>query len=783
MRLLQGTRVVEAGRGIAAGYCSKLLADAGADVVKVEPPTGDPLRAWSASGCPRTGRGALFDYLHAGQRSMTLTLDSVVGDDLLEGADILIETGDRPIDIPSVHRRFPKLSVVSITPFGRTGPWSMRAATEFTLQAWSASMSMRGDPARAPVQVGGRVGEWIGGTYAAVAALASLRLSRACGVGEHADLSLLECMAVSMHAATIHWLASTAIQSTRRTLEVPSIELTADGAYVGLSVITGQQYRDLLVLIDRPDLAEQWDASPGSRQHHRDELRDLVRQWVGRHGTLEVLERADLLRIPASQVGEPETIPHSEDAAARRRFVEDHSHRFLQPVPPYSVDAIVWPPPGAAPRLGEADGREVWSSRPQPAVAAVVAPGGRLPLQGVRIVDLTAFLAGPACTHVLAALGADVVKVESVQRPDPMRYFSDRRSSEPLWWEWGTTFSYVNTNKRGITLDLSHQEGRAVLTRLLRESDVLIDNFTPRVMDGFGLAWPVVREANPRLTMVRMPAFGLSGPWRDRPGYAYTIEQVAGMAWMTGYGDGPPMAPGGPADLLGGLHAAFATMAALEGGRGKGHLVEVPMVDVALNVAAEVVIEKSAYGATLVREGNRGPAAAPQGVYRCDGPDTWMALAVETDAQWRSLRQVLGDPSWAASPELAKFSGRRAAHDAIDRELSGWCSTGSAAHLVEVLARAGVPAAVVVLPEEIAANPQLVARGFLETVKHPVTGVKQLAGLPFRSSSCRQGWIRVAAPTLGQHNDEVLKAVIGLSDDEIGKLSADGVVGTSPAGL
>jgi crotonobetainyl-CoA:carnitine CoA-transferase CaiB-like acyl-CoA transferase len=283
--------------------------------------------------------------------------------------------------------------------------------------------------------------------------------------------------------------------------------------------------------------------------------------------------------------------------------------------------------------------------------------------------------------------------------------------------------------------------------------------------------------------MVRMPAFGLAGPWRDRPGYAYTIEQVAGMAWITGYADGSPMAPGGPADLLGGLHAAFATMAALEDARGKGHLVEVPMVDVARSVAAEVVIEKSAYGATLVREGNRGPGAAPQGVYRCDGPDAWLAMAIETDAQWHSLRDVLGDPSWAASPELAEFPGRRAAQDAIDRELSAWCSTGSAARLVEILAKAEVPAAVVVLPEEMAANPQLAARGFFETVKHPVTGAKQVAGLPFRMSSCRRGWIRTAAPTLGQHNDEVLRGVVGLSEDEIGTLGTDGVVGTRPAGL
>src|SRR5207237_8566460 len=161
----------------------------------------------------------------------------------------------------------------------------------------------------------------------------------------------------------------------------------------------------------------------------------------------------------------------------------------------------------------------------------------------------------------------------------------------------------------------------------------LVDNFTPRVMDGFDLVWERLHDAHPHLLMVRMPAFGLTGPWRGKPEYAHTTEQASGMAWLTGYRDGPPVAPGGPADPLVGIHAAIATVAALDdrARSGRGRLIEVPMVEVALNVAAELVIEFSGYGATLTRDGNRGPQAAPQGAYRCSGSDVWVAIAVETE--------------------------------------------------------------------------------------------------------------------------------------------------------
>src|SRR5439155_26342530 len=230
---------------------------------------------------------------------------------------------------------------------------------------------------------------------------------------------------------------------------------------------------------------------------------------------------------------------------------------------------------------------------------------------------------------MLAALGADVVKVESVQRPDGMRYTTTAPRAEQ-WWEWCPVFHGANAGKRSITLALDQPDGLTLAKRLIAGADAVIENFSPRVMENFGLDWDAVHACNARAVMVRMPAFGLDGPWRDRTGFAQTMECIAGMAWVTGFPDGPPVLVRGACEPLAGVHAAFATVLALSerDRRGEGMLVEAAMVEAAVNVAAEQVIEYDNTGTLRTRTGNRSPLAAPQGVYRCEGNDRWVALSV-----------------------------------------------------------------------------------------------------------------------------------------------------------
>jgi crotonobetainyl-CoA:carnitine CoA-transferase CaiB-like acyl-CoA transferase len=313
---------------------------------------------------------------------------------------------------------------------------------------------------------------------------------------------------------------------------------------------------------------------------------------------------------------------------------------------------------------------------------------------------------------------------------------------------------------------------------------VVVENFSVRVLENFGLGWETIRAWNPRVILVRMPAFGLDGPWRDRTGFAMTLEQVSGLAWITGYDD-LPLVVRGACDPLGGLHAVFALIAALEQRRrsGEGQLVEVPLVETALAVAAEQVIEYSAYGALLCRAGNRGPAAAPQGLYACADPGEWLALAVATDAQWEALRRLMGDPAWARDPALGSAAGRRARHDEIDAALSAWFKDQSLAGAAEALVLAGVPAHPVINAHRLMPNPQLEHRGFFQVMEHPVTGPTRYPGLPMRFSGLPRALHRSPPPTLGQHNEEVLCGELGLSAAELARLRERGVVGERPSFL
>jgi len=382
-------------------------------------------------------------------------------------------------------------------------------------------------------------------------------------------------------------------------------------------------------------------------------------------------------------------------------------------------------------------------------------------------------------------MGADVIKVESIQRPDGMRFQSVRPPTDDGWWEWGALYQTVNLGKRGITLDLGRPAGVELAKRLIDGADAVVENFSPRVMDNLGLDYTELAACNPRLVMVRMPAFGLDGPWRDRVGFAQTMEQLTGMAWLTGFADGPPVLPRGPCDPLAGLHAVVALLVALEhrNRTGRGQLVESTMVEAALNAAAEPILEYGAHGARLVRDGNRGPVGAPQNLYACRGEDRWLALAVTSDAQWQALRALMGDPSWARDAALATATGRRAEHDGIDRAIGAWCATRDADVLAEELVARGIPAAPVVPASRLPRNPQLVARGFFETVAHPVVGSHEHPALPIRLGGEQRRWYARSAPTLGQHTEEVLRDLLGLDGRELERLRADGVIGTRPLGL
>jgi crotonobetainyl-CoA:carnitine CoA-transferase CaiB-like acyl-CoA transferase len=345
----------------------------------------------------------------------------------------------------------------------------------------------------------------------------------------------------------------------------------------------------------------------------------------------------------------------------------------------------------------------------------------------------------------------------------------------------------LNTNKKSVTLDLVDQRARDALRRLLATCDVIVENYTPRVLEQIGLDFDGVKAIRPDIVMVRMPGFGLDGPWRDNAAFAFVIEDASGLTWMTGYPDANPLSPYCVGDPTAGIHALAGLLLALEHRRstGAGVLVEAAMVDAAMNVTAEQVIEHSAYGALLGRDGNRGPAAAPQNLYLTadmapDGHrDSWVAIAVTNDEQWKALRELMGQPAWAMHPTLLAAQGRREQHDLIDAHLSAWCRERSSDQIVESVWDAGIPVAKVMEPHQQVTLAQLQCRRFFEEVEHPVTGPARHSTLPIRFSRGPDRFHIRHAPLLGEHTHEVL-AAIGVTDAEIAAMQADGVIGSAP---
>jgi crotonobetainyl-CoA:carnitine CoA-transferase CaiB-like acyl-CoA transferase len=788
---LSGLRVVETSTGISGAYAAKLFVDAGAEVIKVESDDGDPLRRWSASGATGAKAGGLFRFLAAGKRSVLGRPGDPAIDDLIATADLVIDSGDAGLDPAALFASDPRLVVCSITPYGLTGPYAGRPATEFTVQAECGSIAGRGTMDRPPVQAGGRIAEWSAGATAAAAALPVLRRSTRTGEGALLDVSWFEVMILATNLYTdlmFSLMGRPQVPVAPRSVELPSIDPTADG-WVGFNTNGARHFRAFAELVGRPDLVghPQWGNIAG-RSADRAGWDAIVRAYTAVRPTAEVLERAEQLRVPAARVNSGRTVLAEEHLIAREFYATDPSdpdNGVRMPRPHYLRNGIRPAQAGPAPELGADDGGALLRPR-----ADLTAPAsGELPLDGVKVLDLTAWWAGPAVAQVMAAMGADAIHVESLTHLDPMRLASAIMfMGRDRWWEFSGFHLAINSNKRGVTVDLGVEDGRALVRELVKWADVVVENYTPRVLERWGLTWDAVHELNPRAVMMRMPAFGLDGPWRGRLGFAQTVEQMSGMAWVTGYADGEPLVPRGPCDPIGGMHATFAVMTALAArdATGDGQLVEAPLLDSALNMTAEQVIEYTTTGTVLERDGNRSPYAAPQGLYACHpaeaagtSEERWLAVSIATDEQWRALVAILGEPVWAKDADLDSFVGRRAAADLIDAELTEWAAGRDVAATVDQLIAAGVPAATLTNPRDLLSNPHLVARGYLEAVPNEVVGTQPVPGLPVRMSGVDH-WIRAGAPLVGEHNDDVLGGVLGLSVDELARLTAAGVIGTEP---
>ncbi len=380
----------------------------------------------------------------------------------------------------------------------------------------------------------------------------------------------------------------------------------------------------------------------------------------------------------------------------------------------------------------------------------------------------------------LGALGADVIKVESIRRPDGFRFSGANPAMGADWYERSGVFAGTNLNKRNVTLELTTDEGRTLLRRLIAGADIVLENFSARVVEQFELGYDQVRQLKPDVIMVRMPGFGLTGPWRDYVGWAMVIEQATGMASVTGPPT-RPMHPGGLADPVIGMHAAVAIQAALvhRARHGEGQLIEVAQLETGANLTAELVVEWSARGRAIPRRGNRDPHVAPQGVYPCRpgdlGPE-WVAITVADDDQWPAFAALVAPTGILDDRALRHAAGRQAHHDDLDEAITAFTRRHAVDDIVAQLTAIDVPAARVLAVPRMFNDPQLEARRYYVALDHARTGRRRYPGWPmqFSFTPVQQ---RIGAPTMGQHNAEILGGELGLGASELDALARGGVIG------
>lgn len=773
---LAGLNVVEMGSRVMAPYLGKLLVDGGASVTKVESPSGDPFRRWSASGATIADGedSAWFRFLNAGKSSRVLDLDADGLDQLaalVSEAHLVIddhgpaEAKGLGIGPAALRAMAPSAVVATLTPFGTTGPWADRPANDFVLQALVGATDSRGIPGEMPVGVGGDLGDFVGASLAAPGIIAVTLASVASGEGSHVDVSQYEAMMLAFHPYRPIFDVFAPGKRDVRQIEVPSVEPALDGA-VGFCCITGQQWQDFCAMIGAPEFAEDPDLQNfAGRMERRDELWERIRAFTTTKTVEELVDQAAAFRIPVGPIGTGDVVADVDHFAEREVFVES-PHGHLQPRPPYLFGTSKLAPLRLAPALGELTEAAAAPSSPPSLGSSVTEP-----LAGLKVVDISAFWAGPFAANSLRVLGADLVKIESHVRLDGMRWASGL--SVPMLWEWSPVYHGANAGKRVINLDLTTEAGREAAWRLISQADVVIENYSPRVTEEWGFTFDRLHAENDQAIFVRVPAFGLEGPWRDRVGFAMTMEQVSGLANRTGHPDGSRIVPRGPVDTVAGMHTTVAVLMALvERERtGKGQLIEVPLIEGALQAAAEQVVEHSAYGNVLTRLGNRSPSAIPQGLYPTRETDFWLAISVETDAQWQALVGVVGN-------ELEAI-GRTGDHDRIDEVVGAWTSAYSADYAASVLFGAGVPAAPCVYQNDAGRSMQHDHRGFFQWYEHPVTGWTPYPSYPYQVDGSPSPF-GGPAPLLGQHTTEVLSE-LGYSSDEIAQLEADGITGDWPS--
>ncbi|HEY6480521.1 MAG TPA: CoA transferase [Streptosporangiaceae bacterium] len=401
------------------------------------------------------------------------------------------------------------------------------------------------------------------------------------------------------------------------------------------------------------------------------------------------------------------------------------------------------------------------------------------PLEGIRVLDFTWVISGPQCTQILADFGAEVIKVEWPHHPDGMRNRIQPPGTDPASWEEGGLWNNLNRNKRGITLNMRHPKALDLALGLVARCDVVVENFTPHVLESWGLSWEAMRAVSPGLVYLSMTGFGWGGPNEGYVVFGPVMQAVSGLHGMTGRPASEPAGLGySYSDHAAGYFGALAVLAALQDrdATGDGAMIDLGQVEASVALTSAALLDYQVNGRPFAAWGNVpfGAGDAPAGLYRCAGGDSWCAISVRTDDQWAALAGLLDRADLGRDARFASSAGRAGHRPLLDRAVSGWTEARPRDVVVAALAGAGVPCSPLLTAAELLADPALRAHGYYQEASHPLLGAREFQMGAIASAAGPD--LRRAAPTFGEANEAVYGGLLGLSPDSIRELAAEGVV-------
>lgn len=786
---LNALRVLDLTEG-AAEWCGRILADLGAEVIRIEPPGGSPGR--------RDPVG--FALRNANKAGLILDLDDPAGRsallDLAADADILLESlghaqaqarGLTPTDL---LRTNPTLVVVSITDFGRTGPHRDRVATEDVLAAAGGVLSRSGLPGGTPLLPPRGVVSLTVGVQAAWATLVAYVKRARTGQGEHVDVSSLEAVVHGFDPG----FGSQGSAAAGRSDDFPRgrpdaanfypIFPCADG-HVRICLLAARQWRAMFSWLGEPaEFADpRYDAIP-ARFGASDRLNPLIAALFAGHTRDELVAEGTARGVPIAGVLTVDEVLASDHFTGTGALASAEIADGLRATVPSGYVFVDGARAGLrrrAPRPGEHNHllSAARSTRPDHDLGLPPLPSGAPPLTGLRMLDLGVIVFGAELGRLFADHGADVIKVENSAFPDGLR---QTRKGGGM----NASFAWGHRNKRGLGLDLRSPDGARLFRELVAGTDIVSANFKPGTLESLGFSHAELAHINPRVVVTDSSAFGSRGPWRSRMGYGPLVRASCGLTALWRDPDCDPSEPSAFCDgatvypdHVAGHAAAVAALAAVigRGAAGAGRAIEVPQADVAVYALGPTLAVASGRPGSIDAEGNCRSGFAPAGVFPCAGDDEWCVIEVRDDEDWRALAGATGMPD---DPSLRHFAGRAARRAQIEGQLAAWTAAHDPTEVADRLQAVGVPAAAMVrLPEELR-DAQLVARDSFHTLHHPLlAGPIPTAARIARFSSVPDPALR-PAPTPGEHTRQICASLLGMTADEIDCLVAAGVLQPPP---